>query len=183
MCQIQNNGGVRIQVIIRAACEQDYEEIFPLLQELWKNRDLDKEALHKVFRNALVSPQDFAFVAEIDGKATGFTAGVISNCYYHAGILCFISVLVVNEGARGRGIGTKLLNHVEYFSQEMNCDAIELDSNFYREKAHAFYERFGFAKRAYTFTLDKEKIKEHLSGKTDCAPCVRTSSFAGGHSK
>ena len=156
-----------MQITIRGPCEQDYEEIFPLLQCLWQDRGLDKAALRKVFAKALASPQDFAFVAETDGKIAGFTAGVINNCYYHAGILCFISILVVNAEMRGKGIGTMLLNHVESYSQSRNCDAIELDANFHRVASHAFYEHFGFVKRAYTFTLTKEKIEEHLSGKTD----------------
>jgi len=154
-----------MRVRIRNVCEQDYEEIFPLLQALWQDRILDKEALHAVFRNALSSSQDFAFVAEADGKICGFTAGVISNCYYHAGILCFISVLVVNAEIRGKGVGTKLLNHVESYSQSRKCDAIELDANFHREASHAFYEHFGFVKRAYTFTLSREKINEHINEK------------------
>lgn len=138
---------------IRAADEYDYVEVYPLLQSLWKDKNFDREILFSVFKNVLVAPNDFCFVAETNGKIVGFIAGVINNNFYHVGMLCYISTLVVDEGTRGSGIGTKLLNHVTLYADSRNCNAIELDANFHRESSHAYYEHYGFIKRGYAFTL------------------------------
>lgn len=37
---------------------------------------------------------------------------------------------------------------------EMGCKKIELDSGFPRDKAHKFYEKIGFEKKAYLFSRD-----------------------------
>ncbi|MDR0477463.1 MAG: GNAT family N-acetyltransferase [Desulfobulbaceae bacterium] len=146
-------------VNVRATHEHDFEAVYPLLQSLWQDKGLGREALLSVFKNVLVSPCDFSFVAEVNKGVTGFVAGVISNNFYHAGRVCYISTLVVNEAMRGSGIGTKLLNQVASYADSKKCAAIELDANFHREKSHAFYEHFGFAKRGYTFTLSSEQTR------------------------
>jgi len=154
-----------MQIKVRAAGEQDYEEVFSLLQELWQDRVLDKVVMHSVFSHSLANSNEFMFVASDDGRIVGFTAGDISNNFYHAGLLCYISTLVVHADVRGRGIGTMLLRQVESLACSRNCASIELDANFHRVASHAFYEHFGFTKRAFTFTLSMETIKEHLGGK------------------
>ena len=133
-----------------------------MLQSLWQDRDLNKDAMRTVFKNMAAEPRDFMFVAETSDRIVGFIAGAVTNNFYHAGMLCYISTLVVSEDTRGNGIGTKLLRHVGSYACAKNCAAVELDANFYRTASHAFYEHYGFVKRAYTFTLSMEKVKEQL---------------------
>lgn len=154
-----------MQIKVRAAREQDYDGVFPLLQELWPDRDLDKDVMHCVFKNSIAAENDFMFVAADGGRIVGFVAGDVSNNFYHEGLLCYISTLVVDADVRGKGIGTMLLRQVEALACDRNCASVELDANFHRVASHAFYEHFGFAKRAYTFTLRIETIKEHLGRK------------------
>lgn len=50
-----------------------------------------------------------------------------------------ISALVVDEGARGAGVGTALLKGAEEMARAAGCAQLELSSNLKREAAHRFY--------------------------------------------
>jgi len=62
--------------------------------------------------------------------------------------------MVVDESCRGTGIGSSLLEKASDIARLSGCKKIELDSGFPREKAHKFYEKLGFEKRAYLFSKD-----------------------------
>jgi len=53
--------------------------------------------------------------------------------------------LVVDAEYRGGGIGRLLLERAERFARENGCPMLRLRSNVLRERAHAFYERSGYA--------------------------------------
>jgi GNAT superfamily N-acetyltransferase len=52
------------------------------------------------------------------------------------------------------GFGTELLEAAIAAAKKRGCKIVELDSAFYREDAHKFYLKEGFAKRAYLFSKD-----------------------------
>jgi GNAT superfamily N-acetyltransferase len=62
--------------------------------------------------------------------------------------------MIVDDSLRGKGIGSSLLEKAFDIAKLMGCKKIELDSGFPREKAHKFYEKIGFEKRAYLFSRD-----------------------------
>ena len=53
--------------------------------------------------------------------------------------------LVVDDEFRGCGVGRLLLERVERFAREGGVKMLRLRSNVLRERAHAFYERAGYA--------------------------------------
>ena len=55
-----------------------------------------------------------------------------------------ISGLVVDETARSRGIGERLLEAAENWAREKGLRAIGLHCNVIRERAHGFYLRHGY---------------------------------------
>jgi GNAT superfamily N-acetyltransferase len=55
-----------------------------------------------------------------------------------------IGGLVVDEGARGRGIGTILVAAAEAWAIEHGFSAVTVRSNVIRKEAHAFYQRLGY---------------------------------------
>ena len=60
--------------------------------------------------------------------------------------------LIVDESARGRGIGKALLDEFERIAIENGCVSIEADSGKHRVDAHRFYYREGFVCEHYKFT-------------------------------
>lgn len=55
-----------------------------------------------------------------------------------------VAALVVDESARGRGVGRLLLEHGEQWALERGCNVINLRSNVVRAAAHSFYECLGY---------------------------------------
>ncbi|MCL1849273.1 MAG: GNAT family N-acetyltransferase [Clostridiales bacterium] len=62
--------------------------------------------------------------------------------------------LVVDENARGRGIGKELLTALEQIAIDNGCGWIELGSGKHRKDAHRFYEREGFVQTHYKLTKE-----------------------------
>lgn len=62
-----------------------------------------------------------------------------------------ITMMVVAEGLRGRGIGSALVAEAEKRLAAKGCGLIEVTSNTKRLRAHAFYERLGYGRTSYRF--------------------------------
>jgi len=64
--------------------------------------------------------------------------------------------MVVDEKHRGKGFGTLLIRESMRDSRQKGMKRMELDSAFHREKAHEFYLKLGFEKRAFLFSHSLE---------------------------
>ena len=62
-----------------------------------------------------------------------------------------ITTLVVDEEARGRGVGRLLLKAGAQAARQAGCDDLELTSGLKRAGAHAFYRAQGFTDTALRF--------------------------------
>lgn len=141
-----------MDIIIRKAVTEDFDSVYPLFEQLWPNKILNREELYKVFNRGAISNTDELFCAELDGVVIGFCAYAIVNNLWQAGYISYIYAMVVDEKQRGKGYGTKLLNEAIAKSKEQGMKRVELDSGFQREEAHKFYEKLGFEKRAFLFS-------------------------------
>jgi GNAT superfamily N-acetyltransferase len=63
--------------------------------------------------------------------------------------------LVVEESARGAGIGAALVRAAEEWARSQGCVRIRVRSRDTRERAHAFYEREGYARNKVQLVLHK----------------------------
>jgi GNAT superfamily N-acetyltransferase len=97
------------------------------------------------------------FVAEERAAIVGVIVLNIILPIHEAGKWGVVSALVVNESARGKGIGTALLEHAELHAKKSGCTKIELSSNESRTEAHAFYEKNGLVE------MRKRFVKRHAS--------------------
>lgn len=62
-----------------------------------------------------------------------------------------ISALVVDEGARGAGVGAALLRRAQQMARAAGCAQLELSSSLKREAAHRFYLAQGYQERPKRF--------------------------------
>ncbi len=119
-------------MLIRAATsDNDIEAARVLLQRAnWGMRVADPA----VFRE-LIAHSQLAIVAEVDGRVVGFLRALTDGIFNG-----YISMVVVAEEHRGRGIGTALVQHVMGENREMTW---VLRAG--RDGVIAFYEKLGFA--------------------------------------
>jgi len=141
-----------MHVVIRKATVSDFEKVYPLFEQLWPNKELDKTALRIVFNRGVNSDTDELLCLVYSDELIGFCAYAIVNNLWQAGYISYMYAMVVDEKQRGKGFGTMLINESIKDSKAKGLKRLELDSAFHREKAHEFYLKLGFEKRAFLFS-------------------------------
>ncbi len=95
------------------------------------------------------------FVAENgDGLVVGWLH-VASRTQLTEDACAEILGLVVDESARGVGIGADLVRAAEAWARAEGCTRIRVRSRDTRERAHRFYEREGYARNKVQVVLHK----------------------------
>ncbi len=128
---------------IRTPRESDYARIADLAEQL--SYPSTPQEIARRLDGMKNSVDQAVFVAELKG---GEIAGWIAVFVYRtleADPRAEISGLVVDERFRSQRIGERLLVRAEEWARERGCGTIGLRSNVVRERAHAFYERHGYA--------------------------------------
>lgn len=97
----------------------------------WNQTIADWQRLHAL-------QPDGCFVAEYDGRGVGTT----TTCIF--GSVAWIAMVLVEEAARGRGLGTALMRHALRFLDEQGIDSVRLDA---RPMGQPLYERLGFVEQ------------------------------------
>jgi PhnO protein len=75
----------------------------------------------------------------------------VTQVMHRIGPIGRFTAVVVDESARGQGIGTILIKVAEAFLASQGCAMIEVTSNKKRTDAHAFYERLGYTATSFRF--------------------------------
>jgi glucosamine-phosphate N-acetyltransferase len=140
------------RVTIRSTKREDFDEIIPLLRQLWPANPIDFKAARDIFDRGLASDRRAYLCACLGEKIIGFGTLMIRDCLWLQGDVGYICDLVVDQEHRGTGIGTALVERAIEIARQRGCRRVELDSGFHRTEAHRFYERRGFEKRAFLFS-------------------------------
>lgn len=140
-------------VAIRSCAADDFDAIVPLLRQLYAGKKFDLVALRGAFESSLDSEQRILLCARCDQQIVGFGSVTIkTNLLWCETKIGYVSDMIVDRLYRGRGIGSRILDQLVSWARGHGCNRIELNSEFRREKAHAFYERRGFKRGAYFYS-------------------------------
>src|ERR1035437_7563904 len=94
---------------IRKATKKDFEKVYPLFEQLWPNKELDKDALRIVFNRGVDSNADELWCMDYSNELVGFCAYAIVNNLWQAGYISYMYAMVVDEKHRGKGFGSMLI--------------------------------------------------------------------------
>jgi GNAT superfamily N-acetyltransferase len=124
----------------------------PCLGDLMKllGHDVDAKGVRKRM-TALARQKLPQLVATLDKKVVGL-AGIHSMVAIHRGSpVGRITILVVAEDARGRGIGRLLTETAEKTLKKLGCGMVEVTSNDRLAAAHSFYRHMGYERSSIRF--------------------------------
>jgi GNAT superfamily N-acetyltransferase len=83
-------------------------------------------------------------VAEHEGTILGFIALVAMPRFEHDDWILRVIALVVDAGARERGVGKTLLAEADRVGREMGAAFVELTAGHHRPEARRLYESVGY---------------------------------------
>jgi ribosomal protein S18 acetylase RimI-like enzyme len=89
-------------------------------------------------------PDSRVVVAEHDGAILGFIAVHAMARFEHDDRIVRILALVVDAGARERGVGRALMAEAERFGREVGAAFVELTAGHHRPEARHLYESLGY---------------------------------------
>jgi ribosomal protein S18 acetylase RimI-like enzyme len=90
------------------------------------------------------TPQSRVIVAEHDGTILGFIAVHGLARFEHGDWILRILALVVDAGARERGVGRTLMGEAERIGRELGAAFVELTAGHHRPEARRLYESLGY---------------------------------------
>jgi len=106
----------------------------------------------------VASPASILLLAiEHDGADTILGSLTLAWFRIPTGVRAWIEDVVVDEAARGKGVGEKLNQHALEVARGLGAVTVDLTSRPSREAANRLYQRIGFVPRdtnVYRYTLD-----------------------------
>jgi (aminoalkyl)phosphonate N-acetyltransferase len=142
-------------VTVREATAEDWPPVESLLAELGRPdvRGLEDEDWHGArFAQYLARPDTVGLVGEIDGKVVGFLDLEFRQRLNFRTAQAWIPDLIVAESHRSHGVGRALMAAADELAKARGCWSITLESATWRQDAHRFYLREGYADSAYSFS-------------------------------
>jgi predicted N-acetyltransferase YhbS len=134
---------------IRSARRDDVEPISELLAQLGYRTG--REGLSARMASFAEDPCSALLVALKDDDVVGLVAFSFVQVLHDPRPWCRISVLVVDERWRARGVGRSLLFAAERAARAAGCGRIEATSANDRLDAHRFYEGLGYRRLSAHF--------------------------------
>jgi GNAT superfamily N-acetyltransferase len=83
-------------------------------------------------------------VADLDGEVLGFIAFHALPRFEHGDRIVRILALVVDSGARERGVGGRLMEAAEAAAVELGAAFVEVTAGHHRPEARHLYESLGY---------------------------------------
>jgi GNAT superfamily N-acetyltransferase len=129
-------------LVIRRARSSDAPRIAELSEEL--GYPATAKDISQRMRKLKAAGANALFVAESPGAGVvGWTHVSVTQLVEH-GTRAELNSLIVAEGQRSLGAGSKLLVAAEAWARKNGCPSMSVRSNVVRKRAHAFYQREGY---------------------------------------
>jgi GNAT superfamily N-acetyltransferase len=143
--QTERQGPVRITEV-RAASVELLDAVQRLVRQLSSSASVPGAA---DLEEIVSSPATSLLVARSGDDAV---VGMLTLAFFRipTGLRAWIEDVVVDEGARGSGVGEALTREAIRFASERGARTIDLTSRRERETANRMYEKLGFEPRATT---------------------------------
>jgi len=131
-------------MIIRQAVETDLDSVISLLEQLgYPSRRIEMLAR---LRRIVDDPLNHQILLAQNGlQLLGLVHLQVRNTLMSESYVEIVS-LVVDEQARGQGIGTALLKAAETWATGLQLNLMQLYTNKLRDEAHQFYLKNGYTK-------------------------------------
>ena len=153
---------------IRIAIKKDMSQVLELIKELAlfeKEPDVVEVTVEQLEKDGFgINPEFTCFVAELDNKIEGI-ALVYKRYSTWKGVALHLEDLIVSNNKRGSGIGTKLLDTVIKYGEELGVKRIVWEVLDWNKPAIGFYDKKG-AKVMDDWRvvhLDEQGIKNYIS--------------------
>ncbi|MET9661370.1 GNAT family N-acetyltransferase [Streptomyces sp. NPDC006510] len=128
--------------VVREATDEVVEAIARLLPQLSRTAGMpDHESVAQLLR----SDANTLLVARIEGRAVGMLTLIMFPL--PSGLRGRIEDVVVDEAARGHGVGAALTEEALRLAEEAGVRTVDLTSRPSRQAANRLYERLGFQAR------------------------------------
>lgn len=127
------------------------------LKELYTAYDVVKqlrlELTYQEFEDLIYDMRHMEYkmfgIMESEELITYAGVAVQTNLYHKRHLYVFD--LVTDEKSRSNGYGNMMLDFLVDYAKTCMCENIVLSSGFEKEKAHTFYEKYGFKKKSFVF--------------------------------
>jgi GNAT superfamily N-acetyltransferase len=90
------------------------------------------------------NPAAYARVAVSEGHVVGLATAHVIRSLHKSEVVAMLTVLVVDERARGKGVGRMMVHEAEEWAVRCGASAISLTSALRRTGAHDFYRQLGY---------------------------------------
>jgi ribosomal protein S18 acetylase RimI-like enzyme len=151
-------------ISIRRAKIKDLDDILRLNFDLFKNEyDNYDDTLNlkwtnshgkEFFKSKIGKISGFAEVAEVNGKVVGYLCGEIYQRMFYRKKAKYarLANVLVEDGFRGSGIGTKLTKNFMDWCKEKKVDYVSVTASAHNGQGIGFYRNLGF--KDYDLTLE-----------------------------
>ncbi len=134
----------------------------PALEELFLQLgyDMDRKEIEKKTIILAGMPGAHAIVAEVESMVVGFISLQILHWPHVINPVSRVTALVIDKGWRGRGVGRKMISHVEKLAISDGCSLMEVTSATHRAEkgTHTFYNQLGYRNAAKETTYFRKKL-------------------------
>jgi ribosomal protein S18 acetylase RimI-like enzyme len=131
---------------VRRATVEDVDAIAPLfdLYRTFYEQPSDPALAHRFIGERLRQGESVIFLAEVDGKAAGFTQLFPSFSSVGATRVWILNDLYVDAAARRQGVAQALLQAATEFARAEGARRLELETDHTNDSAQALYRRLGW---------------------------------------